>query len=566
MIRATIVLLVAHLVIPRLRTRSAAERHLLWTAAFATSAMLPVLGALLPAWQLEWARHVIDALPSMVPVRSWTSTPGPDVVVRATGLETAWTLAQWSLVVWFVGALVALLLVARDVVRLVPLVRSSREAGARERAAGDRMATAMRVSPAPAILFSARAVMPMTWGIGRARVLLPPAATAWPADRLEAVLAHELAHVRRCDWLVHVLTQLACATYWFHPLFWSAERAIGREAEQAADDEALRVGQEPSGYAAHLVAIVREARIGRERRLPAVAMARRAHLERRVAALLRIDANRRSISRRAALIMCAGVVAMAWPLAAMTTDVSIDVVVNAAALPPAVMASESSSEAGTPAHKGESSDPAVVRRTRARGIAAETADPITPPEIAEYTTPPLYSDEAKRSRLEGIVTIAIHVDEAGRLTTAQIVNGLGAGLDQNALVALRQWRFRPATRAGVPVATDAEVEIEFNLRNEGVNELIANDMATLVGPGVTPPRVVRTSGVALNHAGARGSVVLDVVLLQDGSPKIVRILRSLSPDADEIAVRHFEQWRFTPAMKSGVPVKVRMNAEVHFHG
>src|SRR6185436_459837 len=103
------------------------------------------------------------------------------------------------------------------------------------------------------------------------------------------------------------------------------------------------------------------------------------------------------------------------------------------------------------------------RRTRARGIAAETADPITPPEIAEYTTPPLYSDEAKRSRLEGIVTIAIHVDEAGRLTTAQIVNGLGAGLDQNALVALRQWRFRPATRAGVPVATDAEVEIEFNL-------------------------------------------------------------------------------------------------------
>jgi TonB family protein len=121
-------------------------------------------------------------------------------------------------------------------------------------------------------------------------------------------------------------------------------------------------------------------------------------------------------------------------------------------------------------------------------------------------------------------------------------------------------------RAGVAVATDAEVEIEFTLRSEAVNELIANDMATLVGPDVTPPRVVRTSPLPLSAGRTRGSVALDVVLLQNGAPKIVRILRSLSPQADEIAVRHFEQWRFTPAMKHGVPVKVRMNAEVRFHG
>jgi TonB family protein len=59
--------------------------------------------------------------------------------------------------------------------------------------------------------------------------------------------------------------------------------------------------------------------------------------------------------------------------------------------------------------------------------------------------------------------------------------------------------------------------------------------------------------------------VLDVVLLEDGTPKIIRILRSLDPERDESAVRAFEQWRFTPAMKDGNPVKVRMNAEVTFH-
>jgi hypothetical protein len=60
--------------------------------------------------------------------------------------------------------------------------------------------------------------------------------------------------------------------------------------------------------------------------------------------------------------------------------------------------------------------------------------------------------------------------------------------------------------------------------------------------------------------------VLDVVLLEDGTPKVIRILQALTPEADERAVRHFGQWRFTPAMKGGVPVKVRMNAEVRFYG
>ena len=105
------------------------------------------------------------------------------------------------------------------------------------------------------------------------------------------------------------------------------------------------------------------------------------------------------------------------------------------------------------------------------------------------------------------------------------------------------------------------------IRNEALNELIANDMATRVRPGVTPPRAVRTADLAYPHGRIiRGTVVLDVILLEDGTPKIVRILRSLDSELDERAVRTFEQWRFSPAMKDGGPVKVRMNAEVTLHG
>ena len=133
-------------------------------------------------------------------------------------------------------------------------------------------------------------------------------------------------------------------------------------------------------------------------------------------------------------------------------------------------------------------------------------------------------------------------------------------------MALRQWRFRPGTRGGVPTALDAEIDVEFSLRHEALNELIANDMATNVEPGVTPPRAIRVFRPSRPSVGTRGTVVLDVVLGEDGVPRVVRLLRSVNPELDESAVRAFERWRFSPAVKDGRAVKVRMNAEVTFHG
>jgi len=557
-IRATIVLLVAHLVIPRLRSRSAAERHLWWSVCLMTGAMIPLIGAVVPSWQPEWAWRVADTWPSLVTVQPWAATGSADVIVRATAVEAeTWTITQWALAAWVCGALVFIALLARDAAKLVPLVRSASPISDRViLSVADELARGLRLSRVPVLLVSRRAVMPITWGLRRPRVLLPAAALEWPRERVHAVLAHELAHVDRGDWLWHVLAQMACAIYWFNPLFWSAERALGRESEQAADDKVLGMGVEAGQYAGHLIDIVRASRVAMSPRAPAVAMARAVHLERRVAALLRPQTNRTSVSRRHALAMTLCALAVGLPLAAVTADGANDVDIRAVDLPLALRTSS-----------GVDREPMLPSVRRATSdIATADGQNVVLPEIAEYTTPPLYSDEARRQGLQGIVTIAVHVDERGQLASARVEKGLGAGLDQNALVALRQWRFHSGRRDGVPVAMDAEVDIEFDLRSEAVNELIANDMATLVGPGVTAPRVVRTSRLPLPAMNASGAVVLDVVLLQDGSPKIVRILRSLTPDADERAVRHFEQWRFTPAMKNGVPVKVRMNAEVRFHG
>jgi TonB family protein len=368
-----------------------------------------------------------------------------------------------------------------------------------------------------------------------------------------AVCAHELAHISRGDWVVHLLTEVACRIYWFHPLFWMARNRLAGESERAADDIVIGLGASGADYASHLIAIVRASQRGTVG--PIVAMARRSGLEHRIGALLNLVINRARLSRTGAFAILAGATLVTVPLAALSTRNSATIEIRTSNLPPIepIAVREMSGDDHEPVR-----DIRVVHPLSAgRDVA---------PSIVEYTTPPLYSDDARRREIEGVVVARAHIDANGEITAARITQGLGFGLDQNALVALRQWRFRPGTRNGVAASMDVEIDIGFTLRNDAVNAQIANDMVSLVGPGVTPPQVVRVMDVRLRRVGTAGTVVLDVVLLEDGTPRIVRILRSLGADADDMAVRIFEQWRFSPAQQDGRPIKVRMNAEVTFHG
>ena len=83
--------------------------------------------------------------------------------------------------------------------------------------------------------------------------MLPADASDWPEDRIRIVLGHELAHVRRGDWLVQMAAELVRSVYWFNPLVWIACRRLRLESEQACDDAVLKMGVEGSAYATELV-------------------------------------------------------------------------------------------------------------------------------------------------------------------------------------------------------------------------------------------------------------------------------------------------------------------------
>jgi TonB family protein len=75
-----------------------------------------------------------------------------------------------------------------------------------------------------------------------------------------------------------------------------------------------------------------------------------------------------------------------------------------------------------------------------------------------------YSDEARRANVTGEVLLEIVVRRDGTVGDVKILRRLGAGLDQRAIQAVRQWRFAPARLKGVPVDVVVEVSVEFKLR------------------------------------------------------------------------------------------------------
>ena len=107
----------------------------------------------------------------------------------------------------------------------------------------------LRISTDPNVMTA------MTWGWRRPVILLPADAPTWTLTRLEMILLHEFAHLRRKDFASQMLAEVACALYWFNPIVWLSARAMREDAELAADEAVVAAGIRPSDYASELLQI-----------------------------------------------------------------------------------------------------------------------------------------------------------------------------------------------------------------------------------------------------------------------------------------------------------------------
>ena len=394
LLKLTLVLAASLAVSGLMRRSSAAARHLVWLAALIAALALPLASA----WSPITVRVLPAAAPAVVPAAAMdpgtVPTPAPAHVEPAAAATSpssdaspavpAWrrplgigalVLALWSLGVWLllgrlvVGAWVA----ARIVHRARPLEDTSWQRTLLE------VADRLGLDDVPRLVQSDTVKMPFATGLLGAVIVLPAESEDWTAERRTALLIHELAHIQRRDLLGHVVSRIACALYWFHPLVWTAAKRLRAESERACDDLALMLGTPASDYAEHLLEVATDAR---DDRMPAVAlaMAKPSELEGRMLAILDPHRHRRAPGR----------VQSAWLVGTLATLALVVGVLTparrAAATPPPSddqQMAQSEDTSSEPAKKPSSAQPAQpkppanTKKEEARDQDADTKDEAT---------------------------------------------------------------------------------------------------------------------------------------------------------------------------------------------
>jgi TonB family protein len=301
-----------------LRTRSAAIRHWVLASAIACALVLPVLEPLVPSWRVAVPIPVLPIVPADTSPASPASMHAATLAADPSGPQAMTDVATVIGWIWLGGAALLLAVLSIGLARLAWL--ASRAVPVTHAAWQDQLDELWlrhsRRRPVR-LLQSTHPSLLVTWGIRSPKILLPARADKWPPDRIRVVLAHELAHVRRNDWLIQLAAELLRAVHWFNPLVWVVGRRLREESERACDDAVIESGIEPSSYATHLLEVARIFSSCRRGWAPAPAIASPSHLQRRVRAMLDVGLNRRPITRFTRAAIAVGVVAITLPIAAL---------------------------------------------------------------------------------------------------------------------------------------------------------------------------------------------------------------------------------------------------------
>jgi Zn-dependent protease with chaperone function len=229
-IRAALAAAGVAVILHLLRIAAPRARHAAWCAVLAAMLLLPAFSAFGP----KAALRVLPPLP-VVPLDTgapWTPTASAPVPaappVAAPAAHIDLLAAAWLLV--------AALLLLR-------LFHGAARAAAIRR----------RALHCDGFLTSPDCACPITLGWWRPAIVLPSSWPEWPAAELRAVLAHERAHVRRRDPLIHTLAAFNRCIFWFHPLAWWLEHRLAALAEEACDAAAIASGLDPHDYSECLI-------------------------------------------------------------------------------------------------------------------------------------------------------------------------------------------------------------------------------------------------------------------------------------------------------------------------
>ncbi|MFL6760551.1 M56 family metallopeptidase [Sphingomonas sp.] len=390
-----------------MRNRSAAERS--WVAHVGLLALVIVAFAplVLPSWTVR-APSILDrahlaatvsqpaaSAVSAKAVVGTSATPmsvaaAPTASVHRASADPVLDPIAASTALYAIPAAILLLLTFLALARLVALrARAEVLVDAHWLSALARAQRRMGFKHGTALLTSNELASPISWGVMRPVILLNSRAVEATAEA-EAIIAHELAHVARMDWIKLLLARITTALFWFNPLVWALAREAHQLREETADDTVLAADISDTDYAQLLVGVARHECPGLLLGAHGVAPSK-SSLARRVARVLDGKSVRGPAARGFAAGVFAGAVLVAAPLAALTFTPAAPKTLPTGFLG---LAAASSPAASYPEGSGQAADlPHII----ARGVSASVTTAVA---AATAVTPDIVNQQQRNFRVE----------------------------------------------------------------------------------------------------------------------------------------------------------------------
>jgi beta-lactamase regulating signal transducer with metallopeptidase domain len=523
-----------------LRKQSAAVRHWVLAAALACAAAAPALRLVTPVWYASpgawWSSSRVELIDRPLAVLEGSPQPSGASAAHAAPPGASWAAAiVRSLgIIWLAGVGASLFVLLAGLGRLAWLARRSDRVTAGPWAAhAADVSRAFGLRRTPALLQSAHTTLLVTWGFARPKVLLPADAPHWPDDRIRIVLGHELAHVRRGDWLVQIAAVLLRSAYWFNPLVWIACRRLRLESEQACDDAVLKMGVEGSTYATELVDLARAFRSARPMFLPAAAIARPSSLERRVRAMLNVRLNRDPITRSASI-------AAAIVLVAITV----------------LVAGFGASAQSFATVSGSIVDPL------GRVLPGVTLTLSNAQSQSKYE---IKSDPTGHYEFVGLPpgNYTLVLEQVGFASIKREGIALsGQPFEQNAVMQVGSVQETINVTEGDGPRAVPTGDFRARPRIQPASQCVDSP----VGGNIRPPTKLRDVRPIYPTGAGAAQVLLDARIGADGFVTGAEVVGDADPALANAAITAVTQWEFTPTYLDCQPVEVHMKVQVNFVG
>jgi beta-lactamase regulating signal transducer with metallopeptidase domain len=543
--KMTAVLVLAFGVLALLRHRSAALRHWVLAVSVACAAMMPVLEMVVPPLVFPVGEPSILAVSALTGRQN--HVPGvahaPDVLNERVTVSTteepslistsAVTSIAGSLhLVWLAGICLGFLILVTGLGRLNWLAaRSRRLTHGRWRELADEISSQSGIRRPFLLLQSDHPSLLVTWGLVLPKIILPAAARDWTEERARVVLSHELAHIRRGDWIVQMAAELLRSIYWFNPVLWLVCRRLRLESEHACDDEVMNRGVAGSAYAEHLIGLAKALHQRRYTWFPAPAMARPSSLERRIRAMLNDGLNRNPIGGRTRFVIFVLLFGAAATLAAAQNMFQ--------------------TFSGTVFDSTGRPVPGVTLVLQSAQRQAKYEVKTNDAGAFEFVGL-LSGDYALEAKVSGFVPLTQHLTLAGQNVQRRLtleIGGLQETIAVNITVDDRESSVRPAVR-------------------EARAPDLSGCVATAMGGRIIPPRKIKDVRPEypseLRGTGTQGTVILTGRIGLDGFLTDLQAVGNPQPELANSAIAAVREWRYSQTLLNCTPVEPKITVTTSF--